>query len=138
MAEAVTRQSLNRRLIARKNGTARSTRLAVAGGLLGALGVLSSCCLLPLALLGVGVSGTWIGNLTALAPYKPIFGAIALPFLGYGYYCAYRRPKGCAPDEACAQPRSHRLAKVGLWIATALFVVGLAFDAYIEPLLVGS
>ena len=46
--------------------------LAAAGGILGALAA-SSGCILPLALFAFGVSGAWIGNLTALAPYQPIF-----------------------------------------------------------------
>jgi mercuric ion transport protein len=39
-------------------------KLVVAGGLLGALAA-SSCCVLPLVLFSIGVSGAWIGNLTA-------------------------------------------------------------------------
>ncbi len=45
-------------------------RLAVAGGFLGALAA-SSCCILPLVLFSLGVSGAWIGNFTQLAPYQP-------------------------------------------------------------------
>ena len=41
--------------------------LAAAGGILGALAA-SSCCILPLALFMLGISGAWIGNLTTLAP----------------------------------------------------------------------
>jgi mercuric ion transport protein len=33
----------------------------------------STCCLGPLVLLMLGVSGAWIGNLTALEPYRPLF-----------------------------------------------------------------
>src|SRR6516165_4411988 len=47
-------------------GLQRGQGLMAVGGLLGAL-VASSCCLLPLVLFGVGVSGGWIGNLTQLA-----------------------------------------------------------------------
>ena len=39
------------------------------GGILGAL-LASSCCIVPLVLISLGVSGAWIGNLTALEPYK--------------------------------------------------------------------
>ena len=47
-------------------------RLVAAGGILGALAA-SSCCIVPLILFSLGIGGAWIGNLTALAPYKPIF-----------------------------------------------------------------
>jgi mercuric ion transport protein len=41
----------------------RGQQLMAAGGLLGALAA-SSCCVLPLALFALGVSGAWIGNFT--------------------------------------------------------------------------
>lgn len=41
------------------------TRLVAAGGILGALAA-SSCCIIPLVLFSLGISGAWIGNLTAL------------------------------------------------------------------------
>ena len=37
--------------------------LFASGGLLGAL-AMSSCCILPLTLFSLGVTGAWIGNLT--------------------------------------------------------------------------
>ena len=55
--------------------------ILAAGGVLGAIAA-SSCCIVPLALFGLGVGGAWIGNLTALAPYQPIFVAVTLGFLG--------------------------------------------------------
>ena len=50
----------------------RRQRLVAVGGILGAIGA-SSCCIIPLILFSLGISGAWIGNLTALAPYKPFF-----------------------------------------------------------------
>ncbi|MGH6880679.1 MAG: mercuric transporter MerT family protein, partial [Hypericibacter sp.] len=47
------------------------TELIAAGGVLGALAAMS-CCILPLVLFALGISGAWIGNLTALAPYQPV------------------------------------------------------------------
>src|SRR5438034_836483 len=67
----------------------RQQRLMAAGGLLGALAA-SSCCILPVALFGLGVSGAWIGNFTRLAAYQPYFLAATLAFLGYGYWLVYR------------------------------------------------
>ncbi|GCZ39228.1 MULTISPECIES: mercuric transporter MerT family protein [Enterobacteriaceae] len=42
-----------------------------AGGLAAILA--SACCLGPLVLIALGFSGAWIGNLTVLEPYRPIF-----------------------------------------------------------------
>ena len=55
-----------------------------AGGLAAILA--STCCLGPLVLVALGFSGAWIGNLTALEPYKPIFAVIALGFIAAGAY----------------------------------------------------
>ncbi len=115
--------------------TAGRQRLAAVGGMLGALAA-SSCCILPLALFSLGVGGAWIGNLTALAPWQPVFVVITVGFLGYGYWLVYRRPKLCGEDEACARPLPNRLVKVGLWTATALVAAALAFP-HVAPVLLG-
>lgn len=110
-------------------------RVAAAGGLLGALAA-SSCCILPLVLFSLGISGAWIGNLTALAPYQPHFAVVTLGLLGYGYYLVYRRPQQCAEGEACAGPLPNRTVKVALWSATALIAAALVFP-YAAPALLG-
>jgi mercuric ion transport protein len=123
--------------INRENRTAglpRGQGLMAAGGLLGAL-VASSCCLLPLVLFGLGVSGAWIGNLTRLAPYQPFFIAGTIACLGYGYWLVYRSPKGaCAGSEACARPLPNRLIQLGLIVATVLVLAAIGFD-FLAPLL---
>src|SRR5216683_684464 len=107
--------------------------LMAAGGLLGALAA-SSCCILPLALFGLGVSGAWIGNFTRLAPYQPYFIAATLAFLGYGYWLVYRSSRrACADGEACARPLSNRIIKTSLILATILVVAALGLD-FISPL----
>ena len=99
-----------------------------AGGMLGALAS-SSCCMLPLALFSLGVSGAWIGNFTRLAPYQPYFIAATLMFLGCGYWLVYRSgTRACAEGEACARPLSHRMVKATLILATILVAAALGLD----------
>lgn len=108
-----------------------------AGGLLGALAA-SSCCVLPLALSGLGVSGAWIGNFTRLAPYQPCFIAATLVFLGYGYWLAYRSStRACAENEACARPLPNRIVRTSLILATILVAAALGLD-FIAPLFLNS
>ena len=107
-------------------------RWIAAGGILGALAA-SSCCILPLALFSLGISGAWIANFTALAPYKPYFAAGTIALLGYGYYLVYVRPKQACSDGSCARPLPNRVVKSSLWIATGLVIIALAFD-FIAPL----
>jgi mercuric ion transport protein len=108
------------------------TRLVAAGGILGALAA-SSCCILPLVLFSLGISGAWIGNLTALAPYKTYFAGATIGLLGYGYYLVYAPRQVCA-DGSCARPVPNRLAKLAFWVASVLVAAALAFD-YVAPLL---
>ena len=107
------------------------------GGLLGALAA-SSCCILPLVLFSLGVSGAWIGNFTRLAPYQPYFIAATLGFIGYGYWLVYQSSKlACADGAACARPLSNRLVKTGLILATILVMAALGFD-FLAPLFLTS
>lgn len=115
-------------------GQRRATLLSV-GGILAALGA-ASCCVVPFALFLLGVSGAWIGNLTALEPYQPIFAAVALGFIGYGTYLVYWKPKAaCVDGSYCAQPASSRMAKIGLWSAGALVVIAIGFPYLIRAFL---
>ncbi len=117
-----------------QTGQRRATLLSV-GGILAALGA-ASCCIIPFALFLVGVSGAWIGNLTALAPYQPVFAAVALGFIGYGTYLVYWKPKtACAEGSYCARPASSRMAKIGLWSAGVLVVIAVGFPYLIHALL---
>jgi mercuric ion transport protein len=110
--------------------------LAAAGGLLGALASMS-CCILPVALFTLGISGAWIGSLTALAPYQSIFFAATAGFLGVGYYLVYRQPKVVCADGTCARPLPNRSVKAMLWGATVLVLAAVAFD-YLAPALLGA
>lgn len=106
-------------------------RWIAAGGILGALAA-SSCCILPLVLFSLGISGAWISNFTALAPYKPYFAAGTIALLGYGYYLVYVRPKQACADGSCARPLPNSVVKSSLWIATVLVIIALAFD-FVAP-----
>jgi mercuric ion transport protein len=111
----------------------RSQKLLVAGGVFGALAA-SSCCVVPLVLFGLGVSGAWIGNLTRLAPYQPYFLTGTAACLGVGYWLRYRSRKTvCADGEACARPLSNRIVTTSLILATVLVIAALALD-FIAPL----
>src|SRR5712692_9885015 len=101
-------------------GLQRGQTLMAAGGLLGALAA-SSCCILPLVLFSLGISGAWIGNFTRLAPYQPFFLAATLLFLGTGYWLVHRASKrACIEGEACARPLPNRLVETALVVATVL------------------
>ena len=66
----------------------------------------SICCLGPLVLLALGVSGAWIGSLTAFEPYRPIFIVLTLASLGFAFHRLYFARRGCTPESACANPHT--------------------------------
>jgi len=112
-----------------------SSRRSIAGAIIAAVAA-SICCLGPLVLLALGVGGAWMGSLTALEPYRPVFILITFGFLGYAFYRIYRKSRAeeCQPGSYCANPKSNRLNKIVLWIATA-FVLVLLVVPYAAPLL---
>ena len=105
-----------------------SQKLLAGGGVLGALAA-SSCCLVPLALFGIGVGGAWIGYLTRLAPYQPYFLGVAAVCLGLGYLLRHRSRRAvCAPDEMCARPLPTRIVTMSFVAAGFLIIAVLALD----------
>ena len=121
-------------VMASARGESGRQRLVALGGILGALAA-SSCCIVPLVLFSLGVGGAWVGNLTALAPYKPFFVIATAGVLGYGFYLVYWKPRrACANGAAYATLVPSRLVRTALWIATVLVAAAFAFD-YVAPLL---
>src|SRR5258708_3326364 len=116
-------------------GQWRRQTLVTAGGILGALAAWS-CCILPLMLFSLGVSGAWIGNFTQLAPFQPYFIAATITCLGYGYWLVYRSTKvACGEGEACVRPIPNRLVKLGLVFSTPLVVAAIGFNLLAPRLL---
>ncbi|RTL46676.1 MAG: mercuric ion transporter MerT [Burkholderiales bacterium] len=103
----------------------------IAGGLAAILA--STCCLGPLVLVALGFSGAWIGNLTALEPYRPIFIGAALLAMFFAWRRIYRSAQACGPGEVCAIPQVRSTYKAVFWIVGALVLIALAFP-YVLPL----
>ena len=103
----------------------------VAGGLAAILA--STCCLGPLVLIALGFSGAWIGNLTVLEPYRPLFIGAALVALFFAWRRIFRPAQVCKPGEVCAVPQVRTAYKLLFGLVTALVLVALGFP-YILPL----
>jgi mercuric ion transport protein len=114
-------------MAASKNGRG----LLAAGGLAAILA--STCCLGPLVLVALGFSGAWIGNLTALEPYRPIFIGLALMALFFAGRRIFRPAHACKPGEACAIPQVRTAYKLIFWIVAVLVVLAFAYP-YVLPL----
>lgn len=103
-------------------------RVLITGGFIGAL-LASSCCILPLLLVMLGVGGVWVGSLTALAPYQWVFLLIAIICLGAGFWQIYFVPKAaCTEGAFCDRYTSSIAIKSILWIGTVLVVATIAIN----------
>jgi copper chaperone CopZ/glutaredoxin len=92
----------------------------------------SFCCILPIvfALTGLTVAGA----AAAFAAWRPYLLGATFAFLGFGFYFAYRTPKGqCAPGSLCTVSASRRRVRITLWLA-AILVLGLAAFPYVSGL----
>ncbi len=105
--------------------TISSSGALLAGGLSAILA--SSCCLGPLVLVSLGVSGAWIGNLTRLEPYRPYFLLVAVIALIFAGRRIFRPTHACNPGEVCALPKTRRLYRMMFGITVLLVLVAVTF-----------
>jgi len=109
-----------------------SAKASLIAGTVAAVGA-SLCCVGPLVLLALGVGGTWIANLTALEPYRPLFAGLTLLFLGLAFRRLYLSPPVCAPGALCADARTAKRQRAAFWI-TAAPLLGLLAAPWLAPL----
>ena len=98
--------------------------------------VASTCCVVPLILVLVGITGAWMAGLQALKPFVTVFTLIALGSLGWAGYLVFRpQPSNtaCAADEAeCTTLACRTTRKV--FMACAAFVAALLLFPFAAPL----
>lgn len=109
-----------------------SKKTSLAMGTIGAV-LAAGCCLGPLLLVMLGVSGAWIGNLSALEPYRPVFIGIALIAMFIAWHQIFRAQDNCNPKTICAAPKPRFVYKLGFWMMSLLVLIALIFP-YILPL----
>lgn len=107
----------------------RSSGIVVVGSAVGAV-LASSCCIVPLVLITLGVGGTWIGTLTGLRVYQPIFIIVTIVFLGLAFWRIYRSPHTACDGESCAIRGSNRVVKTVLWASAGLVLAALTTDLW--------
>lgn len=93
----------------------------------------STCCLGPLVLVTLGFSGAWIGNLTVLEPYRPIYIGAALTAMFFAWRRIFHPVQACKPGEICAIPQVRTSYKVIFRVVAVLILVALGFP-YVLPL----
>jgi mercuric ion transport protein len=95
--------------------------------------IASTCCVIPLLLVLVGITGAWMVNLTALKPLTPFFTVIAIAAIAWSGYLIYRPSTPCVTqDEAgcdTARPSTRKI-----FLACAIFIALLLSFPLIAPL----
>jgi mercuric ion transport protein len=109
-----------------RDSTQKTGLLALLAGGLAAL-LASACCIGPLLLLSVGISGAWIGHLTELGPLQPVFLGVAVLALVLAWRRIWRPTQVCEPGQVCALPRVKRAYQWLFGLAVALIAVALVF-----------
>jgi len=123
----------------KKTKSYKATKKIIAtGGLLGAIAA-STCCVLPVILFALGISGAWISNLVSLARYKPFFIVLSLVFVGTGFWMVYFKPNISIPkiqSTSCYRPFSEKTIKIMLWFSVIIILIVFLIP-YIAPFLLG-
>ena len=101
---------------------ARSTVPAIMAALLAAIAA-SVCCLVPLILVLLGVSGAWLSTLTALEPWRPLFSIVALGALVAAAWNLYGPTARCRGDRLCIAPVVLARRRFLIWLATTIIIL---------------
>jgi mercuric ion transport protein len=97
----------------------------------------SSCCVLPLALASLGVTGAVFGGpLEMLASLRLfLFGGAAFA-LAVGWVLFFRRRSvACDTGGSCAVPESSKRTVTLLGVGTAIIGIATVWQPYVEPIL---
>lgn len=108
---------------------------SIAAGAISALGA-STCCVLPLVLISVGVGGAWVAQLRELERFYYVFVALAFGAFSYAFYRLYLKPVPCAPEGACVNPAVRRRQRIAFW-STLVAAKALVLSPFYVPYLLG-
>ena len=86
---------------------------SIAAGAISALGA-SVCCVLPLALVAIGVGGAWVAQLRSLERFYPVFVGLAIAAFAYAFYRLYLRAAPCDGESSCS-PATRRNQRIAFW-----------------------
>ncbi len=109
-----------------------NSRGALATGGVAAI-LASTCCLGPLVLVTLGISGVWIANLRVLEPYRPLFIGVTLVAMFLAWRRIFRPVAACNPDDLCAVPQVRSSYKLIFWSVAGLVLIAIGFP-YLLPL----
>ena len=112
-------------------GTERKAGRLVALAVLASL-LASTCCVLPLVLVLVGITGAWMSTLVAMKPLTPYAITVCVGALGWAGWLLFKPARACdIQDGNCATTRP---AMRRVFLACALFIALLLSFPLFAPL----
>lgn len=121
-----------------ENPAVPSTSWIAALGTIAGLGALvsSSCCVLPLALAGLGASAAVFRWLEVLANWRPLLlGGACFVLLTAWAMFFWRRSVVCTTGATCATAISSRSIAVLLGLGSAFLALAFVWGPFVEPVL---
>ncbi len=107
--------------------------LGGSGAAAGLLGVLaSSCCALPILLMGLGLGSAAGSAVPVLAAWRLPVLALATAFLAVAWWMHWRKRQACGADASCDMPKPG--LPIGLTASSCLVLLALVWPTWIEPL----
>src|SRR3989304_10280120 len=100
------------------------TLLSTVGGIIAAI-IASLCCIGPVLVVLVGVGS--IGSISVFESYRPYLIGVTVLLLGFAFYLVYRKWEVKCEDGPCKIQDAGKWNKVGVWSATFLAAVAIAF-----------
>lgn len=111
--------------------TGKFQKTTLVGSIISAI-LASVCCIGPIAFALLGIGGA--GFLLKFEAFRPVFIILTIGLLGSAFYLTFRKKPSnpCADGTYCAQPKTERLNKIVLLIATTLVLFTLFFPNIIS------
>ena len=94
--------------------------------------IASTCCVIPLVLVLLGITGAWMVNLTSLNIATPVFVGIALGALAWAGYLLFRPAAACSFPEGAACDTNRRIMR-RIYLASAAFIALLLLFPLAAP-----
>ncbi|WP_198358692.1 mercuric transporter MerT family protein [Noviherbaspirillum autotrophicum] len=111
----------------RKNLSAGLMAVGVASAI-----IASSCCVLPLVLVLIGITGAWMTTLTSLRPVTPVFTVLTLVALGWAGVILFRPATSCAVADGAACEKTRPVARM-VFLGCVAFVALLLLFPLLAP-----
>ena len=113
------------------NSTSIATGAGFAAGLAGIAA--SSCCVLPILLVGMGLGSVGAAVIPALAVIRPYLLGAAVIAVVAAWLLHARRRRGYTADAACATSSPMRRAPLWLSVASLIVLLAIVWQPLIEP-----